>query len=71
MAVEYLLVPSIASDHDVRAISAALDALQGVLLATVSLPDRRVRVEHIGGISIAEIIHAINQAGYDQVAVLA
>ena len=71
MAVEYLLVPSIASDRDARAISAALAALPGVQLVTVSLADRRVRVEHTGGIGAEELIHAINQAGYDQIALLA
>lgn len=71
MTVEYLLVPSIASEHDVRTISAALAALPGVLLVMVSLIDRRVRVEHTGGASIEELIRAISQAGYDQVAVLA
>jgi copper chaperone len=70
MAIEYLLVPSIASAHDVRAISAALAALPGVLLVTASLVDRRVRVEHTGGTSAEELIRAINQAGYDQVALL-
>ena len=70
MAIEYLLVPSIASDRDVRAISAALAALPGVLLVTVSLADRRVCVEHTGGTGVEELIRAINQAGYDQVALL-
>ena len=71
MAVEYLLVPGIASDHDVQAISAALGALPGVLLVAVSPIDRRVRVEHTGRASLEELIRAINQAGYDRVAVLA
>jgi copper chaperone len=71
MTVEYLLVPSIAGNHDVQAISAALSALPGVLLVTVSLIDRRVRVEHTGRSSVEELIRAINQAGYDQVGLLA
>ena len=71
MIVEYLLVPSIAGDRDVQVISAALGALPGVLLVTVSLIDRRVRIEHTGRTSIEELIRAISQAGYDQVAVLA
>jgi copper chaperone len=71
MTVEYLVVPSIAGNRDVQAISAALRALPGVLLVTVSLIDRRVRVEHTGRSSVEELIRAINQAGYDQVGLLA
>jgi copper chaperone CopZ len=71
MAVEYLRIPGIAGDHDVQAISAALDALPGVLLVTVSLIDRRVRVEHTGRTSVEELIRALSAAGYSQVAVLA
>ena len=71
MAVEYLLVPGITNNHDVQEISVALGALPGVLLVTVSLIDRRVRVEHTGRDIVEDLMHAINQAGYDQVAVLA
>jgi copper chaperone CopZ len=71
MAVEYLLVPGITGDHDVQAINAALGSLPGVLLVTVSLIDRRVRVEHTGRTSVEELIRALSAAGYAQVAVLA
>jgi copper chaperone CopZ len=71
MAVEYLLIPGMAGDHDARVISAALGALPGVLLVTVSLADRRVRVEHTGRTSVEELIRAISAAGYSQVAILA
>ncbi len=71
MAVEFLLVPGIAGDHDVRVISAALGALPGVLLVTVSLVDKRVRVEHTGRTSVEELIRAVGAAGYARVAVLA
>lgn len=71
MTVEYLLIPNIASNHDVIAISTALSALPGVLLVTVSLVDRRVRVEHTGRTSVEELIGALSAAGYSQVAVLA
>ena len=71
MTVEYLLVPSIAGNHDVQVISAALGALPGVLLVTVSLIDRRVRVEHTGRTSVEELIRALSAAGYSQVTVLA
>ena len=71
MAVEYLLVPGIASDRDVQAISAALSVLPGVMLVTVSLIDRRVRVEHTGQISVEQLVRALTSAGYAQVALLA
>jgi len=71
MAVEYLLVPSIASDHDIQVISAALGALPGVMLVTVSLIDRRVRVEHTGRTGVEQLVRALTAAGYAQVAVLA
>jgi copper chaperone CopZ len=71
MAVEYLYIPTIASDHDVQVISAALGALPGVLLVTVSVVDRRVRIEHTGHTSVEELIHALSAAGYSQVAILA
>jgi copper chaperone CopZ len=71
MAVEYFYIPGVTSDHDVQLISAALDVLPGVLLVTVSLIDRRVRVEHTGHTSVEELIRALSAAGYSQVAVLA
>jgi copper chaperone CopZ len=71
MAVEYLLVPGIAADRDVQAITMALSALPGVLLVTFSQIDRRVRVEHTGSVSVEQLVRAISQAGYDHVAVLA
>jgi len=71
MTVEYLLVPSIAGNHDVQVIGAALGALPGVLLVTVSLIDRRVRVEHTGRTSVEGLIRALSAAGYSQVSVLA
>jgi copper chaperone CopZ len=71
MTVEYLLIPSIASNRDIQTISAALRTLPGVLLVTISLIDRRVRVEHTGQTSVEELIRALSAAGYSQVAVLA
>ncbi len=71
MIVEYVLVPSIASEHDVQAVSAALSALPGVLLVTVSRVDRRVRVQHTGRVHVDALIQALSAAGYAQVALLA
>jgi len=71
MIVEYLLIPGIVGDHGVQVIRAGLGALPGVLLVTISLVGKRVRVEHTGRTNVEELIGAINQAGYDQVAVLA
>ena len=70
MAVELLLVPGISGD-DVRAISAALSALPGVRLVTVGVADTRVRVEHDRRTGLEELLRALSDAGYQQVAVLA
>jgi copper chaperone len=71
MAVEYLLVLDLSGDADVQALSAVLYALPGIRLVTVSLGDKRVRVEHDHRSNVEELIRAINDAGYRQVAVLA
>jgi copper chaperone CopZ len=70
MIVEYLFVPGISSANDIRTISAALSAAPGVQLVSVSLADKRVRVEHDARASVEELIRAINQAGFQQVALL-
>ena len=71
MPIEYLLVPSISGQPSVRAISAALEALPGVLLVSVSPSDKRVRVEHDGRANLASILAAIRAAGHPDAAVLA
>jgi copper chaperone CopZ len=71
MAIEYLHIPSISAEQDIRAISTALGALPGVLLVTVSVANRRVRIEHTGQTSLEQLIAALSAAGYSQVAVLA
>ena len=71
MAVEQLLVPNLIGDQSVRTISAAVGALPGVWLVVVSLADKSVRVEHDGSVGLETLIQAINDAGYNQVAVLA
>jgi copper chaperone CopZ len=70
VAVEYLLVPDVSGDDDVRVISAALTLLPGVRLVTVSSIDKRVRVEHDGRASVEELLRAISAAGYQQVRLL-
>jgi copper chaperone CopZ len=71
LAVEQLLVPGITGDQSVRVISAAVAALPGVRLVVVSLAGKSVRIEHDGRVSLEALIQVINDAGYDQVAVLA
>ncbi len=71
MAVDQFLVPGVSCEHCVRAITQEVGALEGVQQVAVSLPDKSVRVEHNGSISTEELVWAINEAGYDEVAVLA
>jgi copper chaperone CopZ len=71
MAVEYFLVPGVVSQRCVRTISEAVESVAGVLLVTVSLADKRVRVEHDGRANVEVLIEAIRRVGYEQVMLLA
>jgi copper chaperone len=71
MAVDQFRVPAVSCDHCVRAITQEVSALQGVQQVAVNLADKSVRVEHNGSVKTEELVRAINEAGYDEVAVLA
>ncbi|KPV52709.1 copper-binding protein [Kouleothrix aurantiaca] len=70
METEQLLVPEISCNHCVRAISDAVNALPGVQLVTVDLAGKTVRVAHDRRTDLAAIMGAINEAGYEEIAVL-
>jgi copper chaperone CopZ len=55
----------------VRAITEEVSVLPGVQQVVVNLGDKSVRVNHEGKVSLNELIKAINEAGYDEVSVLA
>lgn len=71
MTVDQFRVPEISCEHCVRAITSEVSALPGVQQVLVNLTDKSVRVEHAGTVSAEDIVHAINEAGYDEVGVLA
>jgi copper ion binding protein len=70
MQVDYFRVPGVSCEHCVRAITGEVSALPGVQQVVVNLADKSVRVSHEGKVSTEELIRAINEAGYDEVAIL-
>jgi copper chaperone CopZ len=70
MTLEILYVEKMRSRRDRWAITAALEALPGVRRVLANQADRTVRVERDDEASLAAIIRAVKDAGYE-VAVLA
>ncbi|MCG8353767.1 MAG: copper ion binding protein [Chloroflexales bacterium] len=71
MKIDQFRVPGMSCEHCVRAITQELSAVSGVSAVQVNLSDKSVRVEHDEKVEARELISAINEAGYDEVAVLA
>ena len=65
-----LSVPEISCQHCVNAITKEVSRLQGVRNVQVDLTTKRVSVEASEQVSPAQLVEAINEAGYDDVAVL-
>ena len=63
-------VPVVSCQHCVNAITGEVTQLPGVQNVTVDLGTKRVRVEADERVSTEAVIAAINEAGYDEVAVL-
>jgi copper ion binding protein len=70
MMIDQFRVPGMSCEHCVRAITQELSAVSGVSAVQVNLNDKSVRVEHDEKVGVNELISAINEAGYDDVAVL-
>ncbi len=70
MISDQFRVPGISCQHCVNAITRAVKALPGVRQVVVNLSDKSVRVEHDQQVTADDLIRAINDAGYDEVAVL-
>lgn len=71
MSIEQFRVPAISCQHCVNAITKEVQAVKGVNLVQINLDAKSVRVEHDGSVQVAMLIGAINEAGFDEVAVLA
>ncbi|MDZ4718634.1 MAG: heavy-metal-associated domain-containing protein [Roseiflexaceae bacterium] len=65
---EQFRVPEISCQHCINAITTEVSALTGVQRVQVSLTDKIVTIEHVPQVSTEQIIAAINEAGYDDVA---
>jgi copper chaperone CopZ len=70
MTLEILYIPKMRSRADRWTITAALEALPGVRRVLANQADRTVRVERGDDSSLAAIIQAVKDAGYE-VSVLA
>jgi copper chaperone CopZ len=70
MILEILSVPKMRSRTDRWAITAALEAVPGVRRVLANQADRTVRVERDDDSSLAAILKAVKDAGYE-VSVLA
>lgn len=70
MITEQFHVPAISCEHCVRAITEEVSALAGVKQVRVALDSKQVSVEHTEAISREAIIAAIQEAGYDEVALI-
>jgi copper chaperone len=71
MTTDQFRVPGVSCDHCVRAITEEVSVLPGIQQVVVNLGDKSVQVNHEGKVSLDELIKAINEAGYDEVSVLA
>jgi len=71
MTTDRFLVPGVSCAHCVRAITDEVSALPGVQQVVVNLEDKSVKIDHEGKVGLNTLIQAINEAGYDEVSVLA
>jgi copper chaperone len=68
MTTEQFRVPDISCQHCVNAITKEVSGLAGVQRVQVDLDDKTVTVEHAPQVTTEQIVAAINEAGYDEVA---
>ena len=68
MITERFQVPGVSCQHCVNAITREVSALPGVQHVLVALDNKIVTVEHGEQVNTDQIVAAINEAGYDEVA---
>lgn len=68
MTTEQFRVPEISCQHCVNAITKEVSTLAGVQRVQVNLDTKTVTVEHEPQVTTEQIVAAINEAGYDEVA---
>jgi copper chaperone len=70
VTTERFQVPGVSCQHCVNAITQEVSALPGVQRVQVALDNKTVTVEHAEQVNTDQIVAAINEAGYDEVAPL-
>ena len=68
MTTEQFQVPGVSCQHCVNAITREVSALPGVQSVQVALDNKTVTVDHGEQVNTDQIIAAINEARYDEVA---
>jgi copper chaperone len=70
VTTERFQVPGVSCQHCINAITKEVSALPGVQRVQVALDNKTVTVEHAEQVNTDQIVAAINEAGYDEVAPL-
>ncbi|GAB4112822.1 MAG: heavy metal-associated domain-containing protein [Roseiflexaceae bacterium] len=70
MKTDQFQVPEMSCQHCVNSITKEVSAVPGVTAVKVNLADKTVRVEHAEHVAATTLIAAINEAGFEKVAVL-
>jgi len=70
VTTERFQVPGVSCQHCINAITKEVSALAGVQRVQVALDNKTVTVEHGEQVQTDQIVAAINEAGYDEVAPL-
>ena len=70
MITERFQVPEVSCQHCVNAITKEVTAIPGVQQVQVALDSKTVTVEHAEHVSTDQLVAAINEAGYEEVAPL-
>lgn len=65
MTTTVITVPEVHCDHCVSSIEGALQPMDGVADATVSLEQTTVTVEHDDTVTVAQLTAAIEDQGYE------
>ena len=68
MITERFQVPGVSCQHCVNAITKEVTAIPGVQQVQVTLDSKTVTVAHAEQVSAEQIVAAIQEAGYDEVA---
>jgi copper chaperone CopZ len=62
-----LKIDGMSCEHCVKAVTQALEGIDGVTSATVSLKDKAATVDHGDGVQTAVLKAAVEEAGYEVV----